>query len=72
MLVIELDGTSHDSVEAIEKDKERDVVLNNSGFTVMRIRDEDVMANITGVIWKIKSWIEEHHLDKLPDNHALT
>ena len=65
MLVIELDGKSHDSEEAVLKDMEKDRVLQKLGFTVMRIRDEDVMNNLDTVVLHIDTWIRTHHPAKV-------
>lgn len=46
-LVVELDGRSHD--EQIEYDSKRDDLLNSLGLTVMRIPNDEVLANIEGV-----------------------
>jgi very-short-patch-repair endonuclease len=68
MLVIELDGKSHDSEEAVKKDEEKDRALQKLGFTVMRIRDEDVMKNLDSVALSIETWIREHHPAKVPSS----
>ena len=60
MLVIELDGKSHDNESAAAKDLDKDITLGRLGFTVMRIRDEEVMDNIEHVATSIAVWIEAH------------
>jgi len=59
MLVIEVDGYSHWSREAKEKDKKRECDLRLSGFAILRFTDEEVLNNIVQVEQKISNWIEE-------------
>jgi very-short-patch-repair endonuclease len=68
MLIIELDGKSHESEEAVKKDEDKDIALQKLGFTVMRIRDEDVMNNLDNVTLSITAWIREHHPAKVPSS----
>jgi very-short-patch-repair endonuclease len=49
-LVIEIDGDSHFTNEAIEYDKIRTTFFNSLGIDVIRFTNEDVMKNIEGVI----------------------
>src|SRR5947209_820275 len=50
-LVVEIDGAVHDTEHAQEYDKERDEYMRQCGFTVIRVRADDV----------------ENHLDKVKD-----
>ena len=52
-LVIEVDGSQHDSDEIAAADRKRDQVLENRGLKVIRFNDADVLANIEGVVEKI-------------------
>ena len=47
-LVIELDGSQHYE-EGIASDRERDLVLNQLGFSVVRYSNSDVNRNFDGV-----------------------
>ena len=49
-LVIEVDGSQHNSVEIAAADKKRDQVLRNRGLKVLRFNDAEVFTNIEGVI----------------------
>ncbi|GAB4039427.1 endonuclease domain-containing protein [Spirosoma jeollabukense] len=52
-LVIELDGSVHDSLDQQEYDTNRTYVLEEFGLTVIRFRNEEVMQNLTTVLSKI-------------------
>jgi very-short-patch-repair endonuclease len=44
-MVIEVDGCTHDSTSAQTRDRAKDSFLRSQGFSVFRIRDDDVIAN---------------------------
>ncbi|NDK57081.1 endonuclease domain-containing protein [Pontibacter fetidus] len=48
-LVIEVDGSVHDTPEASANDKLRDETLKNWNYTVLRFRNYEVLENITAV-----------------------
>jgi|SRR5215469_876975 len=50
-LIIELDGGRHAS--QIERDEERTRILQAAGITVLRFWNNDVMANLEGVLEEI-------------------
>ncbi len=52
-LVIELDGTVHDSNEAKEKDKSRTDALNEMGLKVIRFKNEEVLDDLDRVVRRI-------------------
>jgi len=52
-LVIELDGSVHDSVDQREYDLNRTYVLNEFGLTVVRFRNEEVLLDLDSVLRKI-------------------
>jgi very-short-patch-repair endonuclease len=52
-LVIELDGGQHNEKEAMEKDNERTMWLEDKGYRVLRFWNNEVMANIEGILEKI-------------------
>ncbi|HSA34029.1 MAG TPA: endonuclease domain-containing protein [bacterium] len=56
LLVIELDGSSHD--EKAEYDEERTILLNQLGIQVIRYTNSDVLQNIEGVYADLKTRIE--------------
>lgn len=57
-LVIELDGGYHSLKEQKEKDIERESVLNDLGFIVLRFNNEDVENRLDYVLNEIKEYIE--------------
>jgi very-short-patch-repair endonuclease len=48
-LVVEIDGDSHYTDEALIKDRQRDTALAKHGFAVLRFTNLDVMTNPQGV-----------------------
>jgi very-short-patch-repair endonuclease len=54
-LAVELDGSSHDSAAANERDEIRDAFLSSIGISVMRFENRDVMENLEGVLAAISS-----------------
>lgn len=50
MLVIELDGSGHNTNKQIEYDYERTKYLNWRGFKVIRIWNNEIDSNIDGVV----------------------
>ena len=57
-LILEIDGSSHDSEEDLEKDRKRDKDLEQAGYRVLRIRHEDVLTRLDGVRSCIEGVIE--------------
>jgi len=54
-LCVEVDGGSHDSVEAQAYDAERSRVLAGAGIRVLRVQNVEVMRNLPGVAALIES-----------------
>jgi very-short-patch-repair endonuclease len=50
MLIIELDGITHDDEVALVKDNRREERLAKAGFKIVRFTDEEVLKNMAGVI----------------------
>lgn len=59
MLVIEVDGSIHQLEEIIKYDIERQRVLEEAGFTVLRFTNKEVLENITAVNNYLEYWIEK-------------
>ena len=59
MLIIEVDGITHHSEEAIKKDETRQKALESAGFTVLRFSDEEVLNHIQAVHIYLEDWIEK-------------
>ncbi len=60
MLAIEIDGYSHDSPEAQESDRARQAHLESLGVRFLRFNEEDVCAEVEGVLSVIEDWIMIH------------
>ncbi len=58
-LVIEVDGDTHCSPEQTSRDASRTRHLERCGFLVMRVTNEDVRANLDGVLDAI--WLQLNH-----------
>jgi very-short-patch-repair endonuclease len=59
LLVIEVDGISHQFEEVIQKDERKQAALEAAGFTVLRFSDNEVLTNMKGVIEYLEDWIEQ-------------
>ena len=60
MLAIEIDGYSHDSPEAQESDRARQARLESFGVRFLRFREEEVCAEVEGVLRMIRDWVLTH------------
>jgi very-short-patch-repair endonuclease len=58
MLIIEVDGITHTWSETAIRDEQKEITLKNSGFTILRFTDNEVLNNIDQVSFSIASWIE--------------
>jgi very-short-patch-repair endonuclease len=56
-LVIELDGGVHD--KQIEEDAQRDKALKEMGLRIVRIRNEEILINLSAVLGKIRELVSE-------------
>ncbi len=56
-LVIELDGSVHDTTQAKEYDKIRDRFMADLGLTVIRFKNIEVEENIENVLRGIKAYL---------------
>jgi len=59
MLVIEIDGLTHQWEETIMKDNRKQAALEAAGFTVLRFTDEEILNNIHSVFSFLEDWIEK-------------
>jgi very-short-patch-repair endonuclease len=59
MLIIEVDGISHQWEEVIRNDKIRQKALEAAGFTVLRFSDDEVLNNIQAVYNFLEDWNEK-------------
>jgi len=65
-LVIEVDGITHETEEAAERDQQKDHDLEAVGFTVLRFSNWEVLNRIDDVSGIILKWVEEHAIDPPP------
>ena len=63
MLIIEVDGLTHQWEEIAENDEKREEALKEVGFTVLRFNDEDVLEQINRVFFHIADYIEKFELE---------
>jgi len=52
-LAIEVDGASHDTPEAQERDRVRQSIIEGYGIRFLRIRDEEVKESMENVLMKL-------------------
>ena len=57
MLIIEIDGLTHNWEETIIKDKMKQADLEAAGYTVLRFTDDEVLNNINIVHDFLEHWI---------------
>lgn len=60
MLVIEIDGSTHEDDEKWYKDQRRQKELEDYGFTVLRFSDDEILNNLEGVHQKLLEMIKRH------------
>jgi very-short-patch-repair endonuclease len=58
LLIIEVDGLTHDDPEAVKRDLERDEKLRAVGFTTLRFSSWEVLHQLGDVSGMIGAWIE--------------
>lgn len=56
-LVIEVDGSEHRSQMSYQKDRERDYRLWMSGYTTLRVTNDEVCVNVEHVVAKIRNMV---------------
>jgi very-short-patch-repair endonuclease len=59
-LVIEVDGSIHDSPEAKAYDQQRQACLEGLGIQFLRFKDSEVRENTNAVCSAIATWIKQH------------
>jgi very-short-patch-repair endonuclease len=59
-LAIEIDGSSHDSAEAQQKDRARQEYVEASGIRFLRFSEAEVRRDVNSVINILESWIKEN------------
>jgi very-short-patch-repair endonuclease len=56
-LIVELDGGVHD--KQIEEDAQRDKVLKEMGLRIVRIRNDEIVRDLSAVFGKIRALVSE-------------
>jgi len=56
-LCVEADGSIHNEKDISEYDEHRTKVLNESGITVLRFTNQEIIESITSVIIKIEDFV---------------
>jgi very-short-patch-repair endonuclease len=59
-LIIEVDGLTHDTEAAEQRDEQRDKHLQELGFTILRFTSNEVLQHIDEVRGAIEQWIEDN------------
>ncbi len=59
MLIVEVDGITHDAEDIIVNDKQREHHLEKAGFKIVRFTDEEVLSNIEGVKVQLELLVEK-------------
>ena len=62
LLIIEIDGLTHQTIEQARKDKKRDKTLAEVGFTTLRFSDWEVLNRINEVANTIEVWIKNKEI----------
>lgn len=60
-LIVEVDGDTHGSEQAIAHDSIRDAFLRREGYRVLRVTNLDVMRNLDGVVTEILRLLDQPH-----------
>lgn len=63
LLIIELDGYTHNFESTIEKDKIKEKALTEVGFKVIRFNDEEVLNDLDNVIRVVEQQVEERSVE---------
>ena len=59
-LVIELDGSQHDSLQGLSEDYIRDEYLKSLGITIIRYSNYDIFHNFNGICEYLDEFIATH------------
>jgi very-short-patch-repair endonuclease len=54
-LIVEIDGESHDYESRIQRDEKRDAWFVSEGYAVLRFTNDQVLANLEGVVETIRN-----------------
>jgi very-short-patch-repair endonuclease len=71
MLIIEIDGITHDNEVALVKDNQRQEKLATAGYKIVRFTDEEVLKNMAGVVSVLERIIGEIEASTVQLKHCL-
>jgi very-short-patch-repair endonuclease len=57
--IVEVDGSYHNSIDQQEYDRRRTEHLENTGYKILRITNDEVFSNIDLVVERIIDWIKQ-------------
>lgn len=58
-LVVEVDGATHSTPEELAHDERRRVFIEGEGWTILRVWNDDVFRNETGVVETVMRHLED-------------
>ena len=67
-LIIEVDGSIHDTEEVKANDQEKNFFLDARGYTVLRFKNEEVMHNLQAVLQRITQTANNNIRKHSPDH----
>ena len=56
-LIIEVDGGYHSEPRQMESDEQRDKILQEKGYRVLRLKNEEILFDLSKVVNKIKKYL---------------
>ena len=56
-LIIEVDGGYHSEPRQMESDEQRDIILQEKGYRVLRLKNEEILFDLSKVVNKIKNYL---------------
>lgn len=60
MLAVEVDGSQHQNPKQKESDLNKDQLLNEQGWTVLRITAKEILTNLPGCVEKVRDTLRLH------------
>ncbi len=69
-LIVEVDGSYHNTEEQIQYDKSRTEVLEEKGFNILRFTNEEILENVYAVRDKIKAALTNQSESKIINDPA--
>ena len=70
-LIVEVDGPSHDTSDGRIHDTVRDGFVKSEGYSVLRVRNDEVLETIEGVLHAIGQFLPRYESDLAPEDTPL-